>query len=186
MQATKDDERVLFARDVLQRKARDHSRTPMQWSPAPNAGFCSPEIKPWMRVMEDYTTVNTQTQAKQNDPDKLSVLQFWKRGLANRKEHKQTLVYGDFELLDEEHPTIFAYKRISKEEIFVVVLNFHGKHTVWEAPSGCMVDMWVAGNYTAGKPEKPRQGQISLRPWEGIIGTSAEAFINAELANILL
>lgn len=165
-----DPENLAFARETLQRKARDHSRTPMQWSAEANAGFCDPHTSPWMRVNDDYKEVNAQVQAEPSKSDQLSTLHFWRRGLANRKEHKRTLVYGNFELLDADHPTIFAYKRTSSEEVFVVVLNFHGKHTVWDIPDDCRVDGWVAGNYTAGKPEKSRHGKLSLRPWEGIIG----------------
>lgn len=159
-----------LARNVLQRKARDHSRTPVQWNDGPNAGFCAADVQPWMRVMDDFKQVNAETQAKTKRPDDLTVLQFWKRGLENRKKHKDTLVYGSFELLDDQHSTIFAYRRSSSEEVFVVVLNFHGKHTVWTIPEHCKVDTWVAGNYTAGKPEKPTNGTIALRPWEGLIG----------------
>lgn len=159
-----------LARNVLQRKARDHSRTPVQWSAGPNAGFCPADVKPWMRVGDDYKEVNAETQAKTKREDHLTVLQFWKRGLDNRKKHKDALVYGSFKLLDEEHSTVFAYERRSAEEVFVVVLNFYGKHTVWSIPEDCKIDSWVAGNYTAGTPEQATRGQVVLRPWEGIIG----------------
>lgn len=176
MKALSSDENDLdYARNVIQRKARDHSRTPVQWSSEANAGFCSADVKPWMRVMDDYQQVNAAAQAKLNDPNRLSVLQFWKRGLENRKTHKDALVYGDFVLLDGEHPTVFAYKRTSAEETFVVVLNFHGKHAVFELSEADRVQNWVAGNYTSGKPQKPFRGKIALRPWEGLIGIAPKA-----------
>lgn len=44
----KDDEKMLrFAKEVLQKKARDHARTPVQWSDGANAGFCEDGIEPW-------------------------------------------------------------------------------------------------------------------------------------------
>jgi glycosidase len=125
-----NEEKLAFARKVMQRKARDHARTPVQWtSESPNAGFCDPATKPWMRVNDDYKTVNAAAQRQHNDPDSLSVLQFWKRGLAARKKHKDALVYGDFHLLDPEdgHDQIFAYARRGEEEGFVTVLNFRGR-----------------------------------------------------------
>ena len=123
-----------------------------------------------MRVNDDYETVNAEVQRKQNDPDKLSVLQFWKRGLANRKEHKDVFVYGNFELLDEHHTKVFSYKRASESEAFVVTLNFSNDEIQWEVPKQSKVKSWVAGNYTAGKPDKATSGTITLKPWEGLLG----------------
>ena len=38
--------------------SRDPERTPMQWDSSPNAGFCLPEVQPWLPVAEDYQTYN--------------------------------------------------------------------------------------------------------------------------------
>ena len=37
-------------RKILEKKARDHARTPMQWNGGTNAGFCESGVQPWMRV----------------------------------------------------------------------------------------------------------------------------------------
>lgn len=163
------------ARRVLQRKARDHARTPVQWSAEPNAGFCPPETKPWMMVNTDYQTVNATLQRTYDEENQLSVLQFWKRGLADRKEHKDVFVYGDFELLDSEHATVFAYKRAGSEKAFVTVLNFSGKEVEWAVPEHARVERWVAGTYEKSAPEKATGGIIKLRPWEGILGMAEAA-----------
>ncbi|KAI5274723.1 glycoside hydrolase [Aureobasidium subglaciale] len=167
-----NEEKLEFARKVLQRKARDHSRTPVQWSAEPNAGFCKEDVTPWMRVNDDYKEINAEAQRKQDDPDKLSVLQFWQRGLANRKEHKDVFVYGDFQVLDEEDKKVFAYKRASESDAFVLALNFTKDEVKWQIPEAAKVKNWVAGNYTAGKPEKPTSGTITLRPFEGVLGSA--------------
>jgi oligo-1,6-glucosidase len=170
-----NEEKLSFARKVMQRKARDHARTPVQWtSEPPNAGFCTPSIKPWMRVNDDYPTINAAAQRQHNDENSLSVLQFWQRGLAQRKKHKDALVYGDFELLDPEdgHDQIFAYARRGEDEAFVTVLNFSEEDVEWELTAEANVRKWVAGNYTAGAPEKATKGKITLRPWEALLGES--------------
>jgi oligo-1,6-glucosidase len=168
-----DDKKKLdFARHVLQRKARDHSRTPVQWSAEANAGFCKENVTPWMRVNDDYKEINAEAQRKQSDSDKLSVLQFWKRGLANRKQHKEVFVYGDFQVLDETNKKVFAYKRASESEAFVVVLNFSKEEVEWELPETAKVKQWVTGNYTTGSPDKATTGKITLKPFEGILGTA--------------
>lgn len=167
-----DEEKLAYARKVLQRKARDHARTPVQWTDKHNAGFCPPDVKPWMRVNDDYKTVNVDAQLEERSGDDLSVYQFWKRGLANRREHKNVFVYGDFELLDEESKTVFAYKRASKDEAFVVVLNFSGHDIEWTIPETAKVKSWVAGTYSGGQPDNKTTGSIKLKPWEGILGES--------------
>jgi len=175
-----DEEKLAFARKVMQRKARDHARTPVQWtSESPNAGFCDPKTKPWMRVNDDYKTVNAAAQRQHNDKDSLSVLQFWKRGLAQRKKHKDALVYGDFHLLDPEdgHDQIFAYARRGEDESFVTVLNFSEEKVEWELPASAGVQRWVAGNYTAGAPDNALKGKIILRPYEALLGMSRCLFV---------
>lgn len=165
-----DEEKLAFGRHVLQRKARDHARTPVQWSAEAHGGFCKPDTEPWMRVNDDYKTINAEAQRKQNDPDQLSVLQFWKRGVAQRKEHKDVFVYGSFMALDEHHSEVFAYKRASDTDAFVVALNFTGKDVQWRIPEAAKVKHWAAGNYTAGRPEKETSGTLTLQPWEGVLG----------------
>ena len=66
----------------LQRKARDHARSPMQWDGEKHAGFSSAE-KTWMRVNDDYPDWNVASQAGDGD----SVLEFWRRILRFRKKH---------------------------------------------------------------------------------------------------
>ncbi|KAK3652581.1 hypothetical protein LTR56_001945 [Elasticomyces elasticus] len=166
-----DDAQLKQAHHVLQRKARDHARTPVQWSADANAGFCDKDTKPWMMVNTDYETVNATVQRTYKSENNLSVLQFWKRGLANRKEHKDVFVYGDYELLDDEHESVFAYKRTGESgEAFVTVLNFAGKDVEWTVPEKVKVEKWAAGNYTKGAPEKAFDGKVKLSPWEGLLG----------------
>lgn len=161
-----------FARSVLQKKARDHARTPMQWtSEKPNAGFCDKDVKPWMRVNDDFEQYNAEAENEEREDDALSVLQFWKRGLKNRKLHKSSFVYGEFELLgpeDNDNP-LFAYKRWSGDEAWVVILNFSPKEQRFEIPSSVEIEKWVTGTYN-GIPGAPLKGDMVLRAWEGLLG----------------
>ncbi|KAI9722230.1 MAG: hypothetical protein M1812_001702 [Candelaria pacifica] len=169
-----DPSKLSEARQVLQRKARDHSRTPVQWSSSPNAGFCAPNVKPWMRINDDYREINAEAQMKANASDNLSVWQFWQRGLKHRKEHKDVFVYGDFQLLDSNNDQIFAYSRTGAQAgSWIVVLNFTGSTQEWEVSNQVSLESWMAGNYTAGKPDKKTSGKITLKPWEGLLGKCA-------------
>ncbi|KPI36574.1 Alpha-glucosidase [Cyphellophora attinorum] len=169
-----DPEKLAHGRKIVHMKARDHSRTPMQWDASPNAGFAEKGAKPWMRIMDDYTTINAEAQMKQESEDELSVWQFWQRGLHARKENKEAFVYGDFEELAPNDENIFAYVRTSAtkpEQKWIVVLNFSGQEQTYDLP--LKVESWVAGTYTKSKPDKSLRGKLVLRPWEGVLGSVA-------------
>ncbi|KAF2709078.1 glycoside hydrolase family 13 protein [Pleomassaria siparia CBS 279.74] len=173
-----DKEKLDHARKVLQRKARDNARTPVQWDSTAHSGFTSHTCTPWMRVNSDYETVNAAAQLATPNPTPgtLSVHAFWKRGLENRKTHKDVFVYGDFEAIDEEHDKVVCWKRCSEQEVFVTVLNFSGQEIPWDGleGSGVQVEKWVAGNYDERELEKRNtQGKLVLRPWEALLGVCA-------------
>lgn len=81
----------------LQLKARDHGRLPMQWDASPNAGFTTKDATPWMTINNDYLQWNVASQI--DDPD--SILSFWKRILALRKQLPDLFVYGAYEEIPE-------------------------------------------------------------------------------------
>ena len=142
----------------------------MQWTAGENAGFCDAGIEPWMRVNDDYRDVNAEKQQLANSEDQLSTWQFWQRGLANRKAHADSFVYGDFQAVGPESEEVFAYLRIGKESgKWLVVLNFSGKKVEWDLP-GIKLQGWKAGNYLKGKPDKRLEGSLDLNPWEGLLG----------------
>ena len=169
-----DEAKLALARTILQRKARDHARTPVHWDGSlANAGFCAEGVEPWMRIMDDWKEVNVETQMKDEEEgsDDMSVWHFWQRGLKNRKEDKDVFVYGDFRMVGQGSEEAFAYVRSGEHEgTWLVVLNFSGKEVEWKVPSDLKVVRWVAGNYTKGKPDKAESGSLLLKPWEGILG----------------
>ena len=165
-----DPEKLNECRTILQRKARDNARTPVQWSSGPNAGFSKEGVEPWMRVNDDYQTVNAEASKTASVPEQLSVWQFWERGLKDRKEHKDAFVYGDYEELDNANPDVFAYVRKAESgEKWLTLLNWSGKTVDWTVPGGHEVATWIASTYIEGKPEKD-QKSVRLLPWEGILG----------------
>ncbi|KAJ2980413.1 hypothetical protein NQ176_g2664 [Zarea fungicola] len=100
-----DQARLERTRKGLQILARDHSRIPFQWDDSPNSGFTTAEAQPWMRVHDNFQSVNAARQA--NDPN--SILSFYKYALRLRKEHGDVFIHGSFKLVDPEDEFIFAY-----------------------------------------------------------------------------
>lgn len=103
----------------IRAKGRDNSRTPMQWTDAPNAGFTTGT--PWIGVNPNYREINVEKALAEED----SVLHFYRRLIALRSGSK-TLQYGDFTLLLPDDPQLFAYKRTLEGETILVCCNFSG------------------------------------------------------------
>ncbi|KAJ5743730.1 alpha-glucosidase, partial [Penicillium manginii] len=160
------------AERLLQKKARDHARTPMQWDDSPNAGFTVPEATPWMRVNDDYKSINVKAQQslKWQTKEELSIWQYWQHALQHRKLHKDVFIYGDFEELDHENERIFAYLRteVDKKETWLVVMNWTTDEIEWTIPAGIDVKDWASSTLSTHIISvKPT---IKLQAFEGVLG----------------
>lgn len=144
---------------ILQVHSRDNSRTPMQWTDQPNAGFT--EGTPWIPVNPNYKTINAQQQTKDAD----SIFHYYRRLVQLRKEY-DVIAYGDIRPLAEEHPRIFAYQRTYQGQRLIVVNNFYGTETEWRCPvdlRGCQL---LLGNYF----QPPVSAEtLYLRPFEAAV-----------------
>src|SRR5579859_1606387 len=91
-----DAEKLTEARHGIYRKGRDNARTPIPWTSTPSGGFTSPSMKPWLRLNDDYQTVNVaaQTSFGGSKAGDLSVWQFWQMVLKMRKQNAKVWVYG--------------------------------------------------------------------------------------------
>jgi alpha-glucosidase len=102
---------------------RDRCRGPLQWSgESPNAGFCPPDVAPWLPVNADHAAgVNVQAQA--GDPG--SLLHFYRSVLALRRA-TPALVAGDYLALDEDNTEVLAFLRsdAASGQTCLVALNF--------------------------------------------------------------
>ena len=93
---------------------RDNSRTPMQWDQSTNGGFTNGT--PWFPVNPNYKTINVEQQI--HDPQ--SILQFYK-DLIQLKKSDEIYTYGQFNLVDEDNPNLFAYTRkLNNKKVLVV------------------------------------------------------------------
>ncbi|MBM7580844.1 glycoside hydrolase family 13 protein [Jeotgalibacillus terrae] len=117
--AHEDIMRILWA------SSRDNSRTPMQWSAEGNAGFTTGS--PWMKVNPNFKDINVEDQLK----DENSVLSFYKRMIALKKEH-DIFTYGIYDLILPEHHQIYAYTRTLEDEKVVVLTNLSTKDAICE------------------------------------------------------
>jgi glycosidase len=152
-------------------KSRDNARTPMQWDGSANAGFCPEGVTPWMDVHEDYREWNV---AKQKG-DSESPYSYWGMVLALRKSKRDVFVYGDFKMVDMEHPDIFAYARsdVGGNGRALVVANFKNKEVDWSVPEAEKKIFSAASvalkNYADGPKGSLEEGIFRMRPFEAFV-----------------
>ena len=142
----------------IHRKGRDNARTPMQWDDSPNAGFTAGT--PWIRVNPNYTQINVA--AQESDPD--SILHYYRKLIALRKEHRIFSEGENFTLLYETDAEIFAYTRTLGEQTLLVLCNFHGEDRELEPEIEIPSDaVCLIANYPHGR------STARLRPYEAMM-----------------
>lgn len=144
-------------REILQQKSRDNSRTPMQWSAEENAGFTTGT--PWISVAENYKTINAK--AMTNQPE--SIFYHYQELIKLRKKY-DIITHGDYELLYEDHPQVFAYTRNWKDETLLVVNNFYGEEVTvnFDFNEGQI----LLSNY---QDSENALQELRLRPYESVV-----------------
>jgi len=101
-------------------KGRDGERTPMQWTPGPNAGFDGPNAKPWLPVPPDASKVNVQTE--KGDPNSLFA---WYQTLIKLKKTNRALSQGSDTMLDTQNTKVLSWKReAAGAPPVVIAVNF--------------------------------------------------------------
>ncbi|XEI32525.1 alpha,alpha-phosphotrehalase [Aeromonas veronii] len=146
---------------ILGAKSRDNSRTPMQWSAAPNAGFTNGT--PWLKPAANYSEINAEAALA----DQHSVFWHYRDLIALRKAHP-IFTQGDYQELLTGHPQIWAYARRANGQTLLVVSNFYGEPVEFALPDELQSGQGrlLLGNY----PDSPAQPQSAmLRPYESLI-----------------
>jgi alpha-glucosidase len=155
-------------------KARDHGRIPIPWDARePNAGFSDATSAIWTPMNSDAEVCNVAAQDKRPD----SVLNFWRKMLAFRKQHTETLVFGDFEPLAVDDAPVFAYWRksiqASGDKDVLVVLNMTARTDVVFALPGdgsyTTLEATNANGQTKTAGALMSGQDISLTAYEGLV-----------------
>lgn len=141
--------------ESLKVKSRDNARTPMQWDSSTYAGFS--DVTPWIKVNENYTEINAQNAIE----DKDSIFHYYRKLIAFRKKYP-VFAEGRYELLEESHPSLFAYTRTTNQEKLSVYCNFSDHEISYALPAALSEKEILIHNYQ-------NLPQSILRPYEAII-----------------
>lgn len=145
--------------EVLNYSSRENGRTPMQWDTTENAGFSSGT--PWKRVNENYMDINVATQDK--DPN--SILNHFRKMTQIRKDNP-VLVYGDYEIIQKEHPTVYAYSRTLGNDQMLVLLNFSDTNSTISLTGMGDSKRVIINNYGELRIEGD---EVDLKPYQAVI-----------------
>jgi alpha-glucosidase len=133
---------------------RDPERTPLPWAPGPGAGFCPPDVAPWL-PLSDPARANVADQRA--DPG--SILHLVRRLVALRKA-RPDLAGGAYESLPSP-PGVWAYRR---GVATTVVLNLTDRPANVGGLAGRTLLATAAG---VGGPDAT--GRLDLGPWQGAV-----------------
>lgn len=149
--------------EIIKKKSRDNSRTPIQWNDKDNGGFTSGT--PWISVAENYTDINVEKALK----DKDSIFYHYKR-LINLRKELDIVAYGDFQIILEDHKEIFAYLRDYNNEKLLVINNFYGKEAVFKLPEDIINHGYLSNIIISNYKDSTEDfKEIKLRPYESVV-----------------
>jgi len=138
---------------------RDPERTPMQWSPGPNAGFSSGT--PWLPVAADAARVNVEVESR----DASSLLSFYRALLALRRA-EAALSVGSYTPL-EVGASVLSFERAHAGRCFTSVLNFSAEAQQVSLSGPCRRSLVLSTD-----PQRALgsvAGELLLGPNEGVV-----------------
>ena len=150
-------EKSVTHEDMLRymlKSSRDHARTPMQWSYQKYAGFS--DTKPWIMVNPNYIDINVENELE----NKNSILYTYQKLIQLRKEY-DILTEGSYELIMDNHPQIYAFKRIWNNQELIVYCNFSNQCLEYDKTVLMDQKQVIISNYD--------DVQTILRPYEAIV-----------------
>ena len=150
---------------ILERRdsSRDQARTPVQWNSSLNAGFT--KGIPWMEVNPNYRNINVEDSLE--DPN--SILNHYRKLIDFKLngKYRNTLIYGDFEIIDFNNKNIYSYLRKYDDEVILVVNSFSNVNRHFNL-DGIKIKDVIFSNYDNSHIYTKF---IKLRPYESLVCT---------------
>lgn len=140
---------------VVQSKARDNSRVPMQWDNSPYAGFSTQQ--PWLKN-GDFDDINVAKDQESED----SLYQFYHQLIQLRQTHP-VIADGDYTPRYDDVTEVIAFER-RLGDVTLLVVNHFGETPV---TLRLLDEVVQTGEYLIGNyPMQPLTNELVLRPYE--------------------
>ena len=145
-----DEEKIMTS---IYAKSRDNSRTPFQWNNEEHAGFS--ETNPWLKVNPNYPMINADHDMK--DPD--GVYPYY-QSLFKLRKQEPIFLEGDFQLIYQDHPKVFAYMRNTKEKRILVIGSFSDQPIIMDLSGYHLNNIMITNDHNVLLAE-----QMALSPY---------------------
>lgn len=124
--------------EIITKKSRDNSRTPMQWTSGANAGFTLG--KPWLRPTS-HAEINVEAEEREGQ-----ILPFYRR-LIQLRHDMPLIAEGTYEPFAREHERVYAFVREHEGQRLLVLNNFYGTETSLTIPVAFAAGRVLLSNY---------------------------------------
>lgn len=124
--------------EIITKKSRDNSRTPMQWTSGANAGFTLG--KPWLRPTS-HAEINVEAEEREGQ-----ILPFYRR-LIQLRHDMPLIAEGTYEPFTREHERVYAFVREHEGQRLLVLNNFYGTETSLTIPVAFAAGSVLLSNY---------------------------------------
>ena len=113
---------------------------------------------PWMKVNPNYPDINVEQNL--NDPD--SIYHYYRKMIELRKS-SDTLIYGTYDLIVEDHEQVYAYTRTLDDDRYVIIVNMFDQETRLDLSGEMTFTNLKMSNYHLDDELNPN---MTLRPYE--------------------
>lgn len=124
--------------EIITKKSRDNSRTPMQWTSGANAGFTLG--KPWLRPTS-HAEINVEAEEREGQ-----ILPFYRR-LIQLRHDMPLIAEGTYEPFAREDERVYAFVREHEGQRLLVLNNFYGTETSLTIPVAFAAGSVLLSNY---------------------------------------
>ena len=124
--------------EIITKKSRDNSRTPMQWTSGANAGFTLG--KPWLRPTS-HAEINVEAEEREGQ-----ILPFYRR-LIQLRHDMPLIAEGTYEPFARKHERVYAFVREHEGQRLLVLNNFYGTETSLTIPVAFAAGSVLLSNY---------------------------------------
>lgn len=124
--------------EIITKKSRDNSRTPMQWTSGANAGFTLG--KPWLRPTSN-AEISVEAEEREGQ-----ILPFYRR-LIQLRHDMPLIAEGTYEPFTREHERVYAFVREHEGQRLLVLNNFYGTETSLTIPVAFAAGSVLLSNY---------------------------------------
>ncbi|KAF2175856.1 glycoside hydrolase family 13 protein [Zopfia rhizophila CBS 207.26] len=128
--------------------------------------FTGRSVWPWIPPHPYLEYFSAKTQSEKAG----SVSNFYRKMIQLRQEHP-ALIYGEYGVIDPDHPCPFAYTRSWRSELYLITLNFGNRFIDWELPA-VESQMWsvvMLNHLSEVVPRIKLRGVVHLRPYKGTL-----------------